>query len=125
MLHHPYRRFLLSASLSTAAPHLDLAFWYDLTQYRRYEPVITAAALGSVHHHLWYLTPELVVLAFFDDNLPEDENLQMATTFRQTLRPLAPGKPGQPDVNPVAATLGAVKPPLAAFITERSWLHFK
>ncbi len=36
----------------------------------------------------------------------------------------APGKPGQPDFNPVTGKLTNIKPNLATFVSPRSWLLF-
>ena len=79
-----------------------------------------------MRRHLWYLTPELVVLALFDDGLPEEDKQQMADTLLNTPNPAVfnPGKPAQPNFDPVAAHLGPVKPSLSDFISERSWMIF-
>ena len=70
--------------------------------------------------HLWYLTPERVVLALFDDELPEEDKQQMADTLLQIPHPTVfnPGKPAQPNFDPVAAHLGSMKPSLSDFISE-------
>ncbi len=121
-----YGRYFLSASLSVDAPRLDLTFYYDLCEFRRYDQVAANQALTSVRRHLWYLTPELVILSLFDDNIPDIEKIVMAQTLRQIPKPhvFAPGKPGQPAFNPVAAKLTDLPPPFADFITSRSWLFF-
>ena len=118
-----YARYFLSAPLSTAAPRHDLTMWYDLKRYRQYERAISDAALSSVRRHLWYLCPELVVLALFDYHTTLEV---MAVTLVSTVRPQAfgTGKPGQPAFNPITAKLTEEKPSLAVFITERSWLLF-
>lgn len=123
---HLYGCFFLSASLSTAAPRIDLNFWYSLIQYQHIDPEIAASAKASMRRHLWYLTPELVVFGLFDDGLPNQEKQLMAVELRRKPRPLlfAPGKPGQPNFDPVAAHLTQVRPPLASFVTDRSWLLF-
>jgi hypothetical protein len=121
-----YGRYFLSASLSVAAPRHDLTLWYDLRLYHRHDRDIAQAALTSVRRHLWYLCPELVVLALFDDFTTYDEKQMIAVTLFHTPRPnaFATGKPGQPNFDPVAVHLTDDKPSLAAFINERSWLLF-
>ena len=123
---HLYGRYFLSAPLGTAAARHDLAFWYDLIRYEHFEPQLARAVRTSIRRHLWYLTPELVVLCLFDDHLPEEEKQMMAAALRQVNRParFATGKPGQPNFNPVAAHLGPQRPHLSSFVTERSWLLF-
>ena len=121
-----YGRYFLSAPLSTAAPRHDLTLWYDLKTYQHYDQEIAEAALGSVRRHLWYLCPELVVLALFDDHTTVDEKQQMAVTLCNMvhLGAFDIGKPGQPSFNLIAAKLTEEKPSLAEFLTERSWLLF-
>ena len=121
-----YARYFLSSRLSTAAPRLDLSFWYDLQRYKQLQPRIAHEVKASVKRHLWYLCPELVVLGLFDDELSDFEKEQMASQLLQTPRPAVyqPGKPGQPDFQPVAALLLPERPSLSVFITERSWLIF-
>ena len=120
---HLYGRHFLSGALGTAAPRLDRGFLYDLQRYRVYAPVIADAAQMSAKRHLWYLTPQLVVLALFDDDLQDDEKQQMAHTLTQIQRPDVIN-PGKPDFEPVAAKLGPEMPELSSFITAKSWLLF-
>ena len=121
-----YGRYFLTASLSSAAPRHDLQLWYDLQMYRRVDAEVANKALASVKKHLWYLAPELVVLALFDDGLSLDEKGIMAVTLVNTPKPevFELGKPAQPAFRPVLEKLEDGKPPLAVFITERSWLLF-
>ena len=121
-----YARYFLSAPLSAAAPRHDLILWYDLQSYVQFDRDIARAALSSARRHLWYLCPELVVLALFDADTSVQERHVLALTLLNTPCPdnFATGKPGQPKFDPVAAHLGDDRPLLAAFVTERSWLLF-
>lgn len=123
---HLYGRYFLSAPLATAAPRHDITLWYDLQLYRQHDQLIATAALTSMRRHLWYLCPELVILALFDDGTPTEDKQLMAVVLLTTPRPLVfrRGKPGQPHFNAVAALLTDERPSLADFITERSWLLF-
>ncbi len=123
---HLYSRYFLSAPLATAAPRHDISLWYDLCQYRQHDQDIATAALASVRRHLWYLCPELVVLALFDDLTPAENKQDIAVTLVNIPRPqvFATGKPGQPSFNAIAAKLVDDRPSLAEFVTERSWLLF-
>ena len=57
---------------------------------------ISNAAKESIYRQLWYLCPELVVLAFFDSNVQNDQKAAMARELLQHPRPaqFLPGKPG-------------------------------
>ena len=109
---HLYGRYFLSVPLDTAAVRHDLAFGYDLVRYEHFELMLARAARTSIRRHLWYLTPELVVLCLFDNHLPEEEKQIMAAALHQVNRPalFATGKPGQSNFNPVAAHLGPQTP---------------
>ena len=121
-----YGRYFLSASLSTAAPRHDAELWYNLHMYRHVDEVLAGKAISSVKRHLWYIVPELVVLALFDDEVLNDEKQVMATTLVSIPRPahFTPGKPGHPAFRPVIDLLSEEKPSLGVFINERSWLIF-
>ena len=128
---HIYVRYFLSSRLSTAAPRLDLSFWYELEMYSKilpntYKEKIVDEALSSLKRHLWYLCPEQVVLALFDRELSEFEKQRMAETLISIPRPaqLQAGKPGQPTFDPTAFHFGEDRPFLSDFITSRSWLLF-
>ena len=82
---------------------------------------------GSFLHHLWYLCPELVVLAMFDS-----EKAAMARALLQHPVPdaFAPGKPGGRHFEQITPKLAdfiaarAQAPCLSTFITDWSWLFF-
>ena len=64
-----------------------------------YQPIsaaVSTAVKGSFLYHLWYLCPELVVLAMFDREVPNAEKATMAQALLQHPVPdaFAPGKPG-------------------------------
>lgn len=120
-----YGKYFLS-SISSAAPLHDLNFWYDLKEYRRFDAQAADAALISVRRHLWYLSPELVIFSLFDDKVSAYEKKLMANAIVRIPRPqvFAPGKPSQPDFDPIAVNLTQHRPPLASFVSPRSWLFF-
>lgn len=69
------------------------------------------AAKDSILNHLWYLCPELVVLAFFDQEVPNPEKTAMARSLLQHPMPadFAPGKPGGRHFEQVMYTIDVVK----------------
>ena len=52
--------------------------YYNITEYQQYDQQIAKAARASVKRHLWYLRPELVVLALFDEGTPLEKKQIMA-----------------------------------------------
>ena len=94
--------------------------------------MISTSAKESSLNHLWYLFPELIVLAFFDTDIPNQEKSAMARTPMANHVPVRfpVGKPGgrhfEEIIPKLAAFLGGHVgiPCLSEFITERSWLFF-
>ena len=84
------------------------------------------AATASFKRQIWYLTPELVVLALFGDGTSEWEKEQIVRRLLQFQRPnqFNAGKVGQPNFQPQAAHIGPDRPALSVFVTARSWLLF-
>ena len=70
--------------------------------------------------HLWYLTTECVVFAFFDRDLPDEAKQDMANTLLRYERP-AVFQPQKPLFPPVEL-LDRLS--LSVFIGPRSWLLF-
>ena len=127
-----YGRYFLQSALSSAAPRVDIGFLGNVLSYRPINDVISTSAKESFLNHLWYLCPELVVLAFFDTDVPNQEKSAMARTLMANQVPVRfpVGKPGgrhfEAIIPKLAAFLGCHVgiPCLSEFITERSWLFF-
>ena len=118
-----YGRYFLTSQLSTKAPCQDLSFYYDLVSFKVIDKVLAESALESLKRHLWYLTPELVVLGMFDDNLSIDDKQLMAVTLISFIRP-ENFEIGKPDFKNIVTKLGAEKTTLSEFINAQSWLLF-
>lgn len=63
------------APVASTAPALDLQFLQDISAYPDSEVAITATT--AFGRHLWYLSEELVGLAFFDDHVDVDTKRKM------------------------------------------------
>ena len=62
-----YAEGFLVTPLATEAPIRDIDFIYKLKQWNNYVDEVAQQALMSAFKHLWYLTPELIILCLFDD----------------------------------------------------------
>ena len=68
--------FLSSEAIT--APYHDFLFMCQLINYRDIDPQVSKAAAKKFFNHLWYLVPETVALALFDDNVPPAVKANMA-----------------------------------------------
>ena len=100
-------------SRNSPAEYHNLNFWYDLQQHRCIDARAADAALLSVRHQLWYLTPELVILSIFDNEVSDVEKGLMAHALMHIPKPhvFVPGKPGQPEFNPCGCSSDKMKAP--------------
>ena len=64
-----YTKVGLEAPLTVAAPNNDLKLLKVLVEYAKIDPELSAAVIDKFSHHLWYLSGELVCLAFFDEQV--------------------------------------------------------
>ena len=55
-------------------PNQDLNFLRDSFEYAKIDKVVSDAVIETIKNHLWYLTQELVGLAFFDPDVPLEIN---------------------------------------------------
>ncbi|XP_072160455.1 uncharacterized protein [Bemisia tabaci] len=66
-----YIRAWFKAPLTIQAPNHDLKFLMELDQYANIDPFISEACINKFSNHLWYLTPQMCALSFFDSNVSD------------------------------------------------------
>jgi len=71
------------APSSISAPHSDLQLLKDIDSYKVINPTISGIAIKKFLGHLWYLSEELVALAFFDDEVPNDVKCKMVLSLQK------------------------------------------
>lgn len=64
-----YVRFWYAAPLAITAPNQDLQFLKAVYAYKTIDKCLSEAVLKKIRNHLWYLSPEVVALSFFDKNI--------------------------------------------------------
>ncbi|KAK2708513.1 hypothetical protein QYM36_014199, partial [Artemia franciscana] len=64
-----YLKAWISAPLASGAPYSDLLLLKSLLEYSSIHLAISKATSNKFSDHLWYLSPELVGLAFFDSRV--------------------------------------------------------
>ncbi|XP_032457926.1 uncharacterized protein LOC116417301 [Nasonia vitripennis] len=74
------------------APNQDLKFLKCLYEYRRIDESISDCAVRKCMNHLWYLTPQLTALAFFDFTISNEEKLKMCEALQSNSSAFVYGK---------------------------------
>ena len=77
-----YVKAWFQASSAPSAPRIDLQLLKDIYSYRKISESISKNALSKIIRHLWYLSEELVALAFFDDEVSNDTKHHMVTALQ-------------------------------------------
>lgn len=66
-----------------AAPANDLHFLKSAKNYETVNKGISSVAVKSLLRHLWYLSEELIGLAFFDDGVSSDTKRRMISALKK------------------------------------------
>ena len=119
-----YVKAWFQSPLPTAAARNDLAFLANMSRYRLItKPTIAMSLLQSCYRHLWYLTPQTIVLALADPYLAGHQKEEMARKLHSLERlEVSRGKPVFPYIS--LGTSEAQLPDLSALISSDSWLIF-
>lgn len=67
-----YIKAWYTAAQAPQAPNYDLQFIKKLVDYKSIDPKISEVCLQKFGNHLWYLNPETVAMAFFDEELSDE-----------------------------------------------------
>ena len=78
-----YMKIWNEAPLPISAPRNDLATLKLLHNYEKDDESVANAALQKFLNHQWYLSEELVALAFFDDDVLIATKERMASSIKQ------------------------------------------
>ena len=115
-----YCKYWFRAPLSLSAPRNDLEMYGLILQFRTYRSTWAFKLLEKMRHHLWYLTPQLIVLSLCDRGLSDEEREELAKTIHSTLRgEIKTGKPEFPIM-----TWPDRRPQMSCFVGPESWLLF-
>ncbi|CAH1107405.1 unnamed protein product [Psylliodes chrysocephalus] len=71
------------APSAAKAPYQDFTVLSKLFAYQAIDRDISQVALQKLSNHLWYLSPEVVALAFFDPNVPFESKIKMVNALNR------------------------------------------
>ena len=66
---------------TASAPRQDLEMLSQLLEYKKVNEQVASAALTTFRRHLWYLSEQLVGLAFFDDEVTDEMKVQIVSAL--------------------------------------------
>lgn len=78
-----YTKAWIQCCSPSNAPNNDLEFMKELHRYSKVNKDISVAAIAKFQDHLWYLGPELVVLALFSDKVSTAEKRRIFEKMRK------------------------------------------
>lgn len=81
-----------TAPLAISAPSNDLKLIQALADYKTENCIISEAAGSKFRGHLWYLSEELVGLAFYDPDVPSESKRKMVNALLQNTNAHEPQK---------------------------------
>ena len=80
-----YIKAWFTASLSVSSPNNDLNFLQNLVKFKAHNPSFSKVTSNTFARHLWYLSEELVGLAFFDKNVSVDSKRNMVHALKENM----------------------------------------
>lgn len=78
-----YIRCWFQAPVATSAPRNDLWLLKNLKKFENINKAMSKKALSKFLGHLWYLSEELVALAFFDDEVSVESKQKMVIALNE------------------------------------------
>ena len=116
-----YTKAWIKSPVASAAPYNDFTLLQDLNSYYTINKYVAEAALKKMLSHLWYLSEELVAMAFFDDNVPIDVKKRMQANINKEEDESDESPPKRPTLIP--STLAGCH--LEDFVTPRTKSFFE
>jgi hypothetical protein len=87
-----YIKHWFSAPSAASAPRNDLCLLKNLNNYKTTNEQLANTVLQKFMNHLWYLSEELIALAFFDDEISHDTKQKMKEALTLPSDPDPPKK---------------------------------
>lgn len=72
-----YVKAWFTSTNSVKAPYHDLQFLKELNNFKAINSKLATVAINKFMNHLWYLSPELAIVAIFDKEVPLETKLKI------------------------------------------------
>lgn len=83
-----YVQAWIKCPLTSDAALNDLNMYNNLTRYEAIDATVSRITINKLKNHLWYLSPELILLALFSNEVPNAEKELMVQTAIKKDKPL-------------------------------------
>lgn len=77
-----YVKIWFDAPRAIKAPSQDLTLIQELIKYRKFNARVSETALRKFSNHLWYLSEDLIALAFFDGSVSNEVKVKMVKNMQ-------------------------------------------
>lgn len=112
-----YVRYWFQAPVASSAPRIDLWLLKELNGFEKINKAIAKKALTKFLGHLWYLSEELVALAFFDNEISIEIKQNMVTALNEDASDYSPKR-----INLNASHIGELN--IEDFVTSNTLRFF-
>ena len=114
-----YGPWFLKSAVPQCAPGNDLAVIDQMKCYQEEKPILAKAVLNAMQRHMWYFTPQLVVLALVDDDLEDSIRKSLASKLIEIPFPdtFSVGRPEFPNI--------FLDIKLEDMVSQDSWFFFR
>ena len=117
-----YAKYWFTTPLAASAARQDLDFMSGVLEYRVVNSKLSFAVLSSVYRHLWYLTPQLIVLALTDKEMEDFSRMAIASALHGQERQVV--KTGKPTFPILAHGATMTRNQMSELVGPESWLLF-
>ena len=118
-----YVKIWFESTFAVSAARNDLQFMANMLRYQYQNSGLVWTVLESCNRHLWYLSPQLIVLALCDEGLEDYQREDLALALHsQDRKEIESGKPEFPVIDWSGDEIKL--PPLSSFVSHKSWLVF-
>ena len=121
---HCYLPWWVRCRSAASAPLNDLKLLKAINEFKKQDQLVADAALSAFKNHLWYLTEELVPLAFFSCHVSTSAKQEMADVLLTKEEKFCSRRFGTSFGKPLFPKVEADTPELSDFIGEDSWSLF-
>ena len=111
----------MECGLASIAPYKTITSFEQMVNFSEFDIQLAFTVMDSMRRHTWYINEQWVLVCLADTHCPEEERKAVATALASTPR-LELFMPGKPDLPVEFWPESGIRPSLATFVGQQSWL---